>query len=87
MPASQQSSSSSSNQASGNSSKNTSSVQPKDRSDSSFHKEGGWGNMQNFAQSYGLKIHNDEDLEEAKAIRDAYREYDQRVWEEEQRNK
>lgn len=61
--------------------------QPKDGSNNSFYKDGGWGNQKNFIESHGLKMHNDNDIQEAKAIRDAYREHDQRVWEEENRKK
>jgi hypothetical protein len=35
--------------------------------------------------SYGLKRHNQEDFEEAKAILDAFKQQDQKVWEVSQR--
>lgn len=39
-------------------------------------KEGGWGGMNNFMLSYGLKMYNHEDVEEANRILDAFREDD-----------
>ncbi|CZR60126.1 uncharacterized protein PAC_10021 [Phialocephala subalpina] len=55
------------------------------KSDYSIVKEGGYGNMKNFAESHGLRLHNGEDVQEAKAILDVFREYDRRAWEEQQK--
>ena len=38
--------------------------------------QGGTGVSQNFAQSYGLKYHDEKDYAEAKAIQQAFREQD-----------
>ena len=35
-----------------------------------------YGGMQGFMDSYGLKIWNDDDVQEAKAILDGFRKYD-----------
>ncbi|KUJ11626.1 uncharacterized protein LY89DRAFT_688818 [Mollisia scopiformis] len=83
-PAKNTSSSSSKTTNNGSSTKATSTTQPDDKSYNSFYKEGGWGNMKNFAESHGLRLDKHEDIEEAKAIRDGYREQDQRAWEEAQ---
>ena len=40
-----------------------------------------WGGMKNFMESYGLRIYNDEDIQEAKAIIKAFKqaEYEERA--------
>lgn len=43
-------------------------------SDNSVYKSS--GGFQNFAHSYGLKMHNDADVQEAKAIGAAMKQYD-----------
>lgn len=35
-----------------------------------------WGGMKNFMESYGLKLYNHEDVEEAHAIIDAFKKSD-----------
>ncbi|KAF8862108.1 hypothetical protein BDZ45DRAFT_586067 [Acephala macrosclerotiorum] len=69
----------------GSTSKDASTTQPKDKSNYSMVREGGYGSMKNFAESQGLRLYNDEDVQEAKAILDAFREHDQRAWEEQQK--
>jgi hypothetical protein len=46
-----------------------------------------WGGLRNFMLSYGLKVEDPNDVQEAHGILDAMREHDQRVWQEEQREK
>ncbi|KAH9826469.1 hypothetical protein Tdes44962_MAKER03462 [Teratosphaeria destructans] len=58
------------------------------KSSSSNNKSGGgnsnyaiakdYGGQKGFMESYGLKMHSPEDVQEAKAIQDAMREADQR---------
>ncbi len=38
--------------------------------------QGGTGVTKNFAESYGLKVHDQKDYEEAKAIQQAFRDQD-----------
>lgn len=40
-------------------------------------KDAGFNNMNQMMQSYGLKMHNHEDVEEAKAILDGFRKIDE----------
>jgi hypothetical protein len=40
-------------------------------------KDAGFNNMNHMMQSYGLKMHNHEDIQEAKAILDGYRKIDE----------
>jgi hypothetical protein len=41
-----------------------------------------YGGFQNFAHSYGLKMYNPDDVDEANRIIDAFKEQDRRDWEE-----
>lgn len=56
-------------------------IAPKDQSQRQFLKECGYDGMQHFMLSYGLKMWNDDDLEEAKAILEGLRETWQAEWE------
>lgn len=40
-------------------------------------KDAGFSNMNSFMQSYNLKMHDDDDLQEAKAILDGLRKIDE----------
>ncbi|PVH79849.1 hypothetical protein DL98DRAFT_532692 [Cadophora sp. DSE1049] len=78
--------SSSSTKNNANQTTNTNTTTPPNpalKSDYKFLKEAGWENMYYFMLSYGLKIHDDEDYEEGKAILKALRESEQEAWEEE----
>jgi hypothetical protein len=66
---------------------NSEEMQPKDKSDYRFLKDGGYRNMQHFLQSYCLKLGDDEDLEEGKQILLGLREIEQAQWEEKQAEK
>jgi hypothetical protein len=61
--------------------------QPKDRSDHAVLQQGGWEDRDKFMLSYGLKMHNDDDVQEGKAILQAYKDHDQRAYEEKQQGK
>jgi hypothetical protein len=63
----------------------SSNIQPKDRSLSQTPKGAGFKDINDMMNSYGLKRHNQEDFEEAKAILDAFKQQDQKVWEVSQR--
>jgi len=52
-------------------------TQPKDKSDNQILKEGGYSGMKNMMDSYGLKLSNDDDVQEAKAIIEGFRAVDQ----------
>ena len=56
-------------------------IQPKDRSMSQKLKATGFKDMPSFMNSYGLKIYNQEDVEEARSIMDAFTQRDQEDWE------
>ncbi|RDW79464.1 hypothetical protein BP6252_04102 [Coleophoma cylindrospora] len=59
------------------------SVQPKDMSQYAVIKGAGYTGMQHMMQSYGLKIYEDDDVTEAKAIIDGIRQNMQADWEQE----
>lgn len=52
-------------------------VAPQDKSDYSILKDGGYSNMNHFMQSYGLSMHKDDDVQEAKSIIEGFRQVDQ----------
>ena len=56
----------------------------KEKSDYEYYK--GFGGYQNFMHSYGLKIHNMDDVEEGKAIIQGFREQDRYEWEQSQKD-
>jgi hypothetical protein len=60
-------------------------TQPKDKSLSQMSKALGFSNMNDMMNSYGLKRHNEEDFEEARAILEAFKQQDQKGWEASQR--
>ncbi len=60
-------------------------MQPKDMSDNQWCKASGWGSKFHFMRSYQLSVYKDEDMQEGKAIIDAFRKDDQEEWEREQR--
>jgi hypothetical protein len=62
-------------------------VAPKDKSDYRILKDGGFSNMNQFMQSYGLKMHNDDDIQEAKGIIEGFRQVDQANYEARQQEK
>jgi hypothetical protein len=63
-------------------------TQPDQKSDKQILKEGGYTGMNHFMQSYGLKIWNDDDVQEAKEIIKGFRAIDeQNARAEEQKNK
>jgi hypothetical protein len=61
-------------------------IQPKDKSQYRWFRDGGYTGMPHFMATYGLKLSNDDDLEEAKAIIARMREEDQKQWEAEHGN-
>ncbi|KAH8590568.1 hypothetical protein B0O99DRAFT_634161 [Bisporella sp. PMI_857] len=56
-------------------------VQPKDVSKTQWLKNSGFRNMHEFMASYGLKMGNDDDYEEAQSIYNALRNHEQYDWE------
>jgi len=50
--------------------------QPSRKSDYQIIKDGGFRDMKHFMESYGLRMHDDDDLQEAKAILQMMREND-----------
>jgi len=66
----------SSNQSS---STNTVSTKSNHKSDNAIVREAGFKNYKQFSESYGLKMYNDEDYQESKAIIDAFRQADERA--------
>jgi hypothetical protein len=56
-------------------------VEPKNKSDATILREGGWGDMNSFMLSYNLRIHNDDDVQEARQILEGYRQQDQQQYE------
>lgn len=63
------------------SSQPSSDIAPKDKSQNRFLKDAGYDNMLHFMSSFGLKMGNGDDLEEAKAIRKCLRQVLQMDWE------
>ncbi|MCJ1301899.1 hypothetical protein MMC08_004700, partial [Hypocenomyce scalaris] len=61
----------------GSSSKNNNNNPAPSRSDAAYTKSA--GGMNNFMNSYGLKMHNAADVQEAKAIIDGFRKMDARA--------
>ncbi|KAF9076529.1 hypothetical protein BDP27DRAFT_1313494 [Rhodocollybia butyracea] len=61
----------------------TQTKQPKDMSQDAFVKYQGFRNFPEFMLSYGLKIYNLDDVEEAKSILAGLRQAAQEQWEEE----
>jgi hypothetical protein len=55
-------------------------IPPNEKSNYRIVKEGGWDNMEHMMLSYGLKLYNDDDIQEAKQIIEKFREYDQQVY-------
>ncbi|KAL4943179.1 hypothetical protein BDV06DRAFT_221519 [Aspergillus oleicola] len=49
---------------------------PEEKSQYQILKEGGYNDLPSFMHSYGLKMHNDEDIQEAKEILRRFDEYD-----------
>ena len=47
----------------------------------------GFGGYNNFMHSYGLKPWDDDDVQEGKAIIEAFKEADRQEWEDAQKNK
>ena len=63
---------------SGAASNNSSNPPSSDRkSDYQMVKDAGFDNVNHMMQSYGLKMHNHEDVQEAKAILDGFRKIDE----------
>ncbi|KAG9241042.1 hypothetical protein BJ878DRAFT_522674 [Calycina marina] len=60
-------------------------TQPKDRSISQTVKGAGFKDLTHMMHSYGLKRHVEADVQEAKAILEAFRQADQEDWEASQR--
>lgn len=56
-------------------------VAPQDKSDNQFLKDGGYRHMNDFMQSYGLKMHDHGDVQEAKSILEGLRQADQADYE------
>ncbi|KAL2067756.1 hypothetical protein VTL71DRAFT_15852 [Oculimacula yallundae] len=83
--ASNQNGNSSSNQASGSCSATSSN--PASKSNYEWLQDSGHDNMDKFLLSYGLKMHNDEDVEEGKAILKGLRDGEQKEWEEQTASK
>lgn len=52
---------------------------------SDYHYYKNFGGFHNFMHSYGLKPWNDDDVQEAKSIIEAFREHDRAEWEEAQK--
>jgi len=61
------------------------SLQPKDRSISQMVKGAGFKDLTHMMNSYGLKRHDEADVQEAKAILEAFKQADQEDWEASQR--
>jgi hypothetical protein len=78
---------SSNQKSSSNKANTTDTTQPKDYSNYRMIKEAGFDNMLTFMASYGLKIHDDEQLAEGKAILEGLRQCAQHDWEAKQRRK
>jgi hypothetical protein len=60
-------------------------LEPNQKSNNQMVREAGYDNFKDFAESYGLKMFNHEDVEEAKAILDGFRKIDQQDWEAKQK--
>ena len=75
----------SSNSASSKPVQSSTSLQPKDRSISQGVKNAGFTNFTHMMNSYGLKRHDEDDVQEAKAILAAFNKADQEDWEASQR--
>lgn len=58
---------------------------PKDQGCNRFIKNAGYSNMSDFMLSHGLRISNNDDVQEAKAIREGLRGVPQADWEEKAR--
>jgi hypothetical protein len=77
----------SSNQSSSNGSTNTVSTNSNHKSDSAIVREAGFKSHKQFSESYGLKMYNDEDYQESKAIINAFRQADERAAREKKQRK
>ncbi|PYI27215.1 hypothetical protein BP00DRAFT_429560 [Aspergillus indologenus CBS 114.80] len=62
-------------------------IEPNQKSQSKWLKDSGYGNLWKLGLCYGKKIHDQEDLEETRAILKALRDMDQEDWEERQAEK
>lgn len=62
--------------------KPSSDVEPKHMSKNAIIKASGYTGMQHMMQSYGLKTHEEDDIAEAGAILDGFRQIMQAQWEE-----
>lgn len=60
---------------------------PKDQSNYKFLKEAGYDNMPHFMDTYGLRLGNHDDVEEAKVIRQGLKDAAQADWEAKQKQK
>jgi len=68
----------------------TAEVPPSEKSDYQILKEGGYSGMKGMMDSYGLKLYNDDDVQEAKEILKGFRAIDQQAYDarqEEQKGK
>ncbi|RAL11129.1 uncharacterized protein BO97DRAFT_406361 [Aspergillus homomorphus CBS 101889] len=59
-------------------------MEPNQKSQYQWLKDSGYGSVWNLGLSYGLNIHNPDDLEETMAILKGLRDMDQKAWEERQ---
>ncbi|RAH49384.1 uncharacterized protein BO95DRAFT_511747 [Aspergillus brunneoviolaceus CBS 621.78] len=62
-------------------------IEPNQMSQSKWLKNSGYSGLWEFGLSYGLKIHDPEDLAEAKQIMQGLRDMDQEEWEKKQKQK
>jgi hypothetical protein len=62
-------------------------VNPQNKSHNQILKEGGYSGMNHFMLTYGLKMHDDGDVQEAKRIIEGFRQIDQRDYNAKQQEK
>lgn len=60
---------------------------PQDKSNNQILKEGGFSDMKHMMDSYGLKMYEDDDVQEAKRIVEGFRQVDQRNYDAKQQEK